>query len=360
MKTTIRKAGRSLDTTGGQDMAGPSRPQPSVLDSLPKLAIPMLLVATFILFGVLSPHLFLTWTNIRITVGAQATTLLLAVAITITLRTGDIDLSVAGVMVFSAALVGVLYGGGMPAWLACLIAVLAGLGVGLVNALFVVGVGLDGLIVTLGVFTLISGITTGISGGNLVNTIPAGLQRFANHRLLSLPVVVWIGWIIAAAIWLMFEFTPLGRYLLFIGGNRPAATLAGLRVSRFRFFAFVATAAISAVAGLLLAGSLGSVDPSSGTSYLLAPVTAAFLGTTTIQMGRFNVIGTLVGLYLIAFGVTGLQLLGLQGWVTNVFNGAALVLALAFAHYFEVLRVGRFRVGKRAKSAPAVVEAAQE
>jgi ribose transport system permease protein len=360
MKTTTRKAGQPLDEASGQALAGLSRRQSGILDSLPKLAIPMLLVATFILFSALSPHLFLTWTNIRITVGAQATTLLLAVAITITLRTGDIDLSVAGVMVFSAALVGVLYGDGMPAWLACLIAILAGLAVGLVNSLFVVGVGLDGLIVTLGVFTLIGGITTGISGGNLVNTIPQSLQDFANHRFLSLPMVVWIGWIIAAVAWLMFEFTPLGRYLLFIGGNRPAATLAGLRVSRFRIFAFVTTAVISAVAGVLLAGSLGSVDPSSSTSYLLAPVTAAFLGTTTIQMGRFNIIGTLVGLYLIAFGVTGLQLLGLQGWVTDVFNGAALVLALAFAHYFEVLRVGRFRFGRTAKQAPATVEAAQE
>jgi ribose transport system permease protein len=165
-----------------------------------------------------------------------------------------------------------------------------------------------------------------------------------------LPLIVWIGWLIAAVIWVVFEFTPLGRYLLFLGGNANAARLAGLRVGGLRSVAFIAASTIGGgIAGVLLAGSLGSVDPSSGSSYLLAPLTAAFLGTTTIQVRRFNVIGTLVGLYLLAFGITGLQLEGIQGWISDVFNGAALIVALAFARYFEVIKSLRLR--SRAKSA---------
>jgi ribose transport system permease protein len=299
----------------------------------------------------LKPDLFLTWTNVRLTISAQATTLLLAIAATITLRAGDFDLSLAGVMIFSAALVGVLYKGGVSPLSACAIALACGTAVGLVNSVFVVLVGLDSLIVSLGMFTLLGGITTYLSGSNLVSTIPLGLQTFANHRIFQLPLTVWIGWALAAVLWAVFEYTPLGRYLLFIGGNRAAGTLAGLRVNRLRLLSFVSGSFIAAVAGLLLAGSLGSVDPSSSSSYLLAPVTAAFLGTTCIQLGRFNIVGTLVGLYLLAFGITGLQLLGLQGWVTNVYNGAALILALAFSRYFEAIRSGRVTLRRRAGTA---------
>ena len=136
--------------------------------------------------------------------------------------------------------------------------------------------------------------------------------------------------------------------------NRPAgprAFIAGLRVSRLRCGSFVAASVIAAIAGVLLAGTLGAVDPSSSGSYLLAPFTAAFLGTTTIQLGRFNVIGTLVGLYLLAIGITGLQLLGANGWVSDVFNGAALIIAVAFARLFE-LRSGRIRQRRSGRRNP--------
>jgi len=328
----------------------PGRRRRSTRESLPGLAVPILLVLTFVLFGILSPDLFLTWTNVKLTVSAQATVLLLAIAATIPLRTGDFDFSISAVMILSACMVGSLYDQGVSTPVAVLLALSVGLAVGLLNSLFIVVIGLDGLIVTLGVFTFIAGMTNLISGGNLVTTVPQGLQTFANHTFLSLPSVVWIGWLIALVIWFAFEFTPLGRYLLFIGGNRSAASLAGLRVNGLRAFSFVAASMIAAVAGVLLAGSYGSVDPSSSAAYLLAPFTAAFLGTTTIQMGRFNVVGTLVGLYLLAFGITGLQLLGSESWVTDAFNGAALVLALAFARYFQLLNGGRLRLRRAASS----------
>jgi ribose transport system permease protein len=312
-------------------------------DFLPRAAIPFLLVACFALFSILSPHLFFTWTNVRIMISAQATVLLLALAATIPLRAGDFDLSIGAVMILSGSAVGLLYGHGAPVIVCFVVPLGIGLFIGLMNCLFVVKFGLNSLIVTLGMLTLLSGITNYLTGDNLVTTIPHAVEALANTRLLTLPYIVWIGWLVAFLIWIVFEFTPLGRYLLFLGGNPTAAVLAGLRVSALRCGAFLACAIISALAGILLAGSLGSVDPSSAGSYLLPPFTAAFLGTTMIQLGRFNVGGTLVGLYLLAVGITGLQLLGVQGWVTDVFNGAALIVAIAFARLFEVRGIGRAR-----------------
>lgn len=343
---STRPAGTSIAAVRGR-----------VVDVLPEAAVPLLLVATFVLFSILSPHIFFTWTNVKITLAAQATVVLLAIGITIPLRAGDFDLSIPAVMILAASVTGLLYEKGVPAGWCCAAAVAIGFAIGVVNAILIVGFGLDGLVVTLGMFILLGGITGYVSGGKLITTIPKALTNFATADFLGLRSVVWIGWIVAFAVWLVFEFTPLGRYLLFLGGNPSAARLAGLRVARLRSGSLITASTIGAVAGVLLAGTLGSVDPTSGSGYLLAPLTAAFLGTTTVQIGRFNVVGTLVSLYLLAFGITGLQLLGIQGWVSDVFNGAALIIALMFARYFDVLKTSRARSRARQQSQPASVSA---
>jgi ribose transport system permease protein len=179
--------------------------------------------------------------------------------------------------------------------------------------------------------TIMTGLATLVSAGNVVTTFPAGLTSFTSYHFLGFPTPVWAGWIVALVVWYVFELTPCGRYLLFTGGNPVAARLTGLRVNAFRQGAFLVSATLSAVTGLLYAGALGSVDPSAGAAYLLPPITAAFLGASAIKLGRFNVVGTLVAIYLLAVGITGLQVLGLQGWVIDVFNGACLVVAVGFA-----------------------------
>jgi ribose transport system permease protein len=76
----------------------------------------------------------------------------------------------------------------------------------------------------------------------------------------------------------------------------------------------------------------GAVDPTVGPSYLLPPYAAAFLGTTAVSIGRFNVAGAVIAVYLLIVGITGLLLLGAGPWISNVFDGAALVAVVAFAH----------------------------
>jgi ribose transport system permease protein len=162
-------------------------------------------------------------------------------------------------------------------------------------------------------------------------------------------------------LWYVYEWTPFGRRLLFTGGNRDASRLTGIHVKRIRASAFILSAVISALAGVVLAGSVGAVDPGSAGAYLLQPFAAAFLGTTVIQFGRFNAWGTVIGLYLLAAGVSGLQLLGASSWVSDVFNGVTLVLAVIFATTMRRGAIaGRLRVGRRrvAEGAPAAPEQA--
>jgi ribose transport system permease protein len=124
---------------------------------------------------------------------------------------------------------------------------------------------------------------------------------------------------------------PVGRRLLFVGRGRSVARLSGIHVARLRWGALVVSGLISAFAGVLYAGTLGSADPTSGLSFLLPAFAAAFLGATTIMPGRFNPLGSIAAVYFLVTGITGLQLLGVQTFVQQLFYGGALVLAVALS-----------------------------
>ena len=264
-------------------------------------------------------------------VNSQALILLLAIGLTVPLRTGEFDLSIAGTLTASGALCAaiVTHGGSVP--LAALACLALGVVVGLVNAGLIVRVGVDAFIVTLGMGTALAGIAYAFTNSQVLTLFPPDLLRIARTDILGLPALTWYAWIAVAVAWFVYERTPLGRYLLFVGGGREAARRAGLRVDRLRTLAFVSSGVISAFAGFMLASSIGSLDPSLSSQFLLQPFAAAFLGAATITVGRFNALGTLVGIYLLVVGITGLQLLGAQPWVSDVFNGGMLVVAVSFA-----------------------------
>jgi len=129
----------------------------------------------------------------------------------------------------------------------------------------------------------------------------------------------------------VFEFMPVGRRLLFVGRGRSVARLSGIGVSRLRWGAMAVSGVISAFAGVLYAGTLGSADPTSSLSFLLPAFAAAFLGATTIMPGRFNPIGSIAAVYFLVTGITGLQLMGVQSYVQQLFYGGALLVAVALS-----------------------------
>ncbi len=295
-------------------------------------AVVLFFVALVIGFSVDLPRTFPTTSNLRSMVSSQAVLLILALAVTIPLRTGDFNLSIGAVTNFSASIIAVLtvkHGFGVVP--AMIIALLIGALIGSINGACIVFIGVDAFVTTLGTMTAILGLTYLVTNSEVIGGLPQGLVNFSGTEILGFPLAAYYGWALAVVMWWVYRYLPIGRYLLFVGGNREAARLAGLPVARIRFFSFVASGVLSAFAGLTLAGTLGAVDPSVGTQFLLPPYAAAFLGTTTIQVGRFNVVGTVVGLYLLIVGITGLQLLGAQPWISNVFNGTALVVAIIFA-----------------------------
>jgi ribose transport system permease protein len=299
---------------------------------LERYAVLIVLAAVIIGFSIGLPATFAQSSNFTAIASAGVVSLILAIGLTFPLRTGDFDLSVGANMAMCAVIYAELTTNHHMNWFVVLVLVLLiGTFVGVVNGVLVVVVGLDGFIATLGTMTVLGGLALGITSSTTVIGVPHQILTLVRTQVGGLQTGVFIGWGIALVVWYVYGYTPWGRNLLFIGGNRNAARLSGISVSRARIFAFVICGLLAAVAGIILVGQLGAADPTVGPEYLLPPYAAAFLGTTVIQMRRFNVVGTVIGLYLLSTVVTGLQLLGAPSWIADVFNGLALVVAVAFA-----------------------------
>lgn len=282
-------------------------------------------------FAVLRPQEFLTATNIQTLLSLQAVLLILTLALVPALAAGEYDLSVGGVLGVSLVLVGYLNViRGWPIGWTVVVALLAGVVTGCLNALFIVVLGIDSIVVTLGMGTLLAGVALAINNVS-VGGISESLVNFSRHTVLGLELAFYYGLALTMAMWYLLNYTPIGRHIYFVGGGRSVARLSGIRVDALRAGTLIAASVISAGDGLVLAGLLGSADPTIGPTFLLPAFASAFLGATTIRPGRFNAWGSFVAVYFLATGITGLQLIGLSGWVEQVFYGGALILAVMFS-----------------------------
>jgi ribose transport system permease protein len=258
---------------------------------------------------------------------------LLALAIIVPLTAGDYDLSVGATLTLSSSVIGVLnVWQHIPIGIVLVIVLGLGLVVGLINALFIIFFRVPSLVVTLGTTSLMSGIVQWITNSSTISGIDGALTTaVVGIRFLGIPLAFYYALVGAVIMWYVFDYTPLGRRLLFVGRGREVARLNGIAVDRVRLGALLTSGILAAAAGILYAGILGSADPYSGLNYLLPAFAAAFLGATTILPGRFNPWGAIVAVYFLATGITGLSMLGIPLWVTNVFNGGALILAVTIS-----------------------------
>jgi ribose transport system permease protein len=244
---------------------------------------------------------------------------------------GDfVDLSLGSSLGLSAMTLAVLnVQHNTPIVIACLAGIGAALLVGLINVFFVVFFDNDPFIVTLGTMTIVQGVIYIISGDNSVGIVSPGLSNWVfSNDFLSIPLEFYYGLAIFLVVWYVLSFTPVGQKALVIGQSREVARLTGIRVDRQRSWAFIIGAGIAGVAGIAYAGTNGTVDPTAGSTLILPAFAAVFLGVTAIKPGRINALGALIAVYFLATGTAGLELLGTQSYLQQIFYGTALVAAI--------------------------------
>jgi ribose transport system permease protein len=298
-----------------------------------RLALPVAWLALIVIFGIATPDTFLTWANVSNVLSAQVVLLVLALAALMPSFVGDFDLSLGGIMGLTAMTAGVLnIQHGVGIWVACLVGVIVAVLAGALNGLFVVYFDTDPLIVTLGMGTVFTGLIFWLSGSNTIVGIDRALSTATfTTRLFGLSLEFWYALVILLIVWYISSFTPIGLRALFVGQSRDVARLSGIRVSRLRWGGFVLGGLVAGIAGVLFLGTTGSADPTATGGYLLPAYAAVFLGATSIKPGRFNAIGTGIAVFFLATGVNGLQLLGAQNYVQQLFYGAALVVAVVLS-----------------------------
>ena len=334
----------------------PSDPNPrrrSSRLSLDKYALLIVFAAMIAGFGIDMPSTFFSVGNLSDILGSQAVLFILAMAVLLPTLMGDfVDLSLgssAGLSAMTLAVLNVNHG--VPIVWACLAGVGVAVLVGIGNAFFVVFFDNDPFIVTLGTQTIVSGIIFIISGNNSVGIVSTHLSDWVfNKTLFSIPLEFYYGLALFLIVWYVLSFTPIGQKALVTGQSREVARLSGIRVDRSRAWAFILAAAIAGMAGIVYAGTNGTVDPTAGSTLILPAFAAVFLGTTAIRPGRINALGAFFAVYFLATGTVGLELLGTQAYVQQIFYGAALVVAIT------IPRASRLAFWKRMRSrrAPAV------
>jgi ribose transport system permease protein len=298
-----------------------------------RYAVVLVLIVLMIAFSIAEPSTFATSANLKTILNTQAVLVIIALGLTVALAVGEFDLSVGSVVGFSGAVVAYLtssrhWATGPALALTCA----AALAIGLLNALFVVRFRVNSLIATLGMGTFVGGIAVAVAGDTTIGNLPSAITSPAGHDIGGVQAPVFLALGLVVVLWYVLAQTPLGRHIFFTGEGREAARLAGVRVAQLRVGGLVCSALGAWLAGVILAGQTDGAVTTFGQPFLLPAFAAAFLGATTITPGRYNAWGTLFSVLLLAVGTTGLQLAGAANWVTDVFNGAALVLAVTFAN----------------------------
>lgn len=305
-----------------------------------RYAVVFVLIALIALFSALKPDIFPTYSNFTSIVSTQDILAIAALGLMLPMACGEFDLSIGPMLGFAGVEVAVLTSAThLPVIPAIAITIATGALVGLVNGLLVVRLRINAFIATLATGSVLTGATIWISKGSVVSVgIPQSLFNLAQNQALKLPLTAFYTLALIVVLYYVMNQTPAGRFLYAIGGGRETARLAGINTGRLIIVAFVFSATLASVAGVLETATSSAADPNIGPSFLLPAFAACFLGSTTIQPGRFNVMGTIVGIALLSVATTGLEQLGIALWVSYVFNGAALLVAVGLAANREHVR----------------------
>ncbi|SDL13798.1 ribose transport system permease protein [Tessaracoccus oleiagri] len=304
-----------------------------VLSAVSKYGTLIAMALLIVIFTFSVPNwAFISPNNLLNIVNQSALTAIIASGLTIVLVVGEFDLSVG----YAASLAGVLVTGlmvnqGLAMPLAIIVVLLIGGTAGAANGLLVTKAKVNAVVATLGIGTILVGLTYGYSAGSPIVLLPPEFVQLTLGRFLGIQNPIWIMLIVLAALWVLLNRTPMGQRIQAVGANAEAAKLAGIRVDRSKISAFVIAGVCAALTGILLASLLGSGTISAADGYLMDSFAAVFLGSATLRNGEFHILGTLIGVLVVNVGFNGLSMMGTATFWQYIFKGGILVLAVALS-----------------------------
>jgi ribose/xylose/arabinose/galactoside ABC-type transport system permease subunit len=270
---------------------------------------------------------FLTWGNFENVLVQSAIIGILAMGTTLLMVSGGIDLSIGSAVSFCGVVMASLMASGWGPVLAVLACVAVASLLGLVTGGLAAKSTSHPFVVTLGMLTLVQGLALLVSE-TPVTDVPDSFVGIVDARPLGLPLVVFVFLAVAIAVHIVLRHTKLGRWLYAIGGSPSAARLSGIRVDVVKVATYALNGLLVGVAAVLLTAQLASAQPQMGQGLELSAIAAVAVGGTPLAGGRGDVVGTLLGVLLLALIGNSLNLLSIASNWQFVLQGAVILTAV--------------------------------
>jgi ribose transport system permease protein len=297
---------------------------------LRRYAVAVVLVILFGVFASLEPTFYQAQNVFNIV--RQASIIgLLSLGLTCVVSIGEFDISFAALSTFTGVMSVVLLMHGVNLYLAWLASVLAGVAIGCLNAVNIVMLGIPSFIATLGMQSILLGVSRYFTGGTVLYAAeyPRGFEAIGRafvFHIIPTPVISFL--LFGVLLVLFLEFSRSGRYIYSVGGNPEAATHVGINVRRIKFLTFVIMGLLSGVAGIIMASMFGSGNPGMGDGYLSPVIIATFLGAVFLKDGLTNSRGTIVACLVLAVLENGFVMTNVPYYMKEVVQGFVLLIAV--------------------------------
>lgn len=288
----------------------------------------VILVVINVLFGLTSRNFF-ELSNYYNMLKQMAMIAITGSAATILMMTGNFDLSTGSTVACTAVLYTLMATHGVPMGAAAVVAVLAGILIGVVNGTLVARAGIPTFIATLGMMYIVRGLgLVACNGRSIRENIPQGFSDLARGDILGVPVPVYLIVLFVLVFWVLERKSLLGKYAMAIGGNRNAAFFSGINAGSIVFWIFVMVGALAAFSGVMMASRFGAGDPRSGDGFEFDVIVAILLGGTSLSGGKGSVVGMLLGAMVVAVLGNGLDMMNVLTFWQSILKGAILVAAV--------------------------------
>lgn len=301
------------------------------------------LVALSVVLSLMSSHFFSVG-NLFNLMDQSVVTGIAAIGQTFVILVAGIDLSVGALTGVAGIVLGLaLTSAGLPVPVAIAVAIVTGGLLGLVNGLLVTFGRIAPFIVTLGMMSIGRSLAYVISDGNSISSLPPGLSWIGLADVFGIPANFLLVVLLFAFAWYYLTFTKGGRTIYAIGSNIEAARASGLKVSYYTALTYVVSGALSAVAAVMLASRLLSIDPIAGNGLELDSIAAVVIGGASLFGGRGSMIGTFFGVLIMVLIRNGLNLLNVGPYWQGSAIGAIIITAVL------IERIVTTRLGRHAQ-----------
>ncbi|WP_216409087.1 ABC transporter permease [Arcanobacterium phocae] len=308
----------------------------------------------FLLFSILSPSVFLSGANFQFILLASPELVLLAMAISVTMLTAGIDLSVVGISNVSAivaAQIMISSGSEYSVPLAMAVAVSVGALCGLFNAALIAGLNVPPILATLGTQQLFSGIGLVLSGGSILTGLPENFTNIALINIAGIPLIFLLMGAVAVAVGVLVSKTKLGFQMRMVGANPTAADYSGINRAKVLVLTYLTSGVLAGIAGLIISSRASGANSQYGTTYILLAIVVAVLAGVDPEGGYISVAGVVIAVLTLQMLSTGLLSVQNSPHIVNIMQGALLIFIVALNAWEPRLRtfVSSFMVKRRNK-----------